>query len=103
MEALPTDLASLDKWEAYTRAKEDMFLHTDTPEAPWTVIKSNDKKRARLGAMRHVLASVEYEGKDHEIVGQPDPKIVGKAADLFEVGEGLANFVSCSDCQLSGL
>ena len=90
----PTDLASLDKWDAYTRAKEDMLLHTDTPEAPWTVIKSNDKKRARLGAMRHVLASVDYEGKDHEIVGQPDPKIVGKAADLFEVGEGLADFVS---------
>ena len=90
----PTDLASLDKWEAYTRAKEDMFLHTDTPEAPWTVIKSNDKKRARLGAMRHVLSTVEYEGKDREIVGQPDPKIVGRAADLFEVGEGLTNSVS---------
>ena len=58
------------------------------------MIKSNDKKRARLGAMRHVLASVDYEGKDHEIVGQPDPKIVGKAADLFEVGEGLVDFVS---------
>jgi polyphosphate kinase 2 len=90
----PTDLASLDKWDAYTRAKEDMFLHTDTPEAPWTVIKSNDKKRARLGAMRHVLSTVEYEGKDREIVGQPDPKIVGRAADLFEVGEGLTNSVS---------
>ena len=90
----PTDLASLDKWDAYTRAKEDMFLHTDTPEAPWTVIKSNDKKRARLGAMRHVLSNVDYDGKDHQIVGQPDPKIVGKAADLFEVGEGLANAVS---------
>ena len=90
----PTDLASLDKWDAYTRAKEDMFLHTDTPVAPWTVIKSNDKKRARLGAIRHVLSNVDYDGKDHQIVGQPDPKIVGKAADLFEVGEGLANAVS---------
>ena len=54
----------------------------------------NDKKRARLGAMRHVLSTLEYEGKDHDIVGQPDPKIVGKAAELFEVGEGLANSVS---------
>jgi polyphosphate kinase 2 (PPK2 family) len=90
----PTDLASLDKWDAYTRAKEDMFLHTDTPAAPWTVIKSNDKKRARLGAMRHVLASLEYEGKDHDVVGVPDPKIVGKAADLFEVGERLVEAVS---------
>jgi hypothetical protein len=58
------------------------------------VIKSNDKKRARLGAMRHVLSTVDYEGKDHEIVGRPDPKIVGRAADLFEVGEGLANSLS---------
>ena len=58
------------------------------------MIKSNDKKRARLGAMRHVLASVDYDGKDHDVVGKPDPKIVGRAADLFEVGEGLANSVS---------
>ena len=71
-----------------------MFASTDTEHAPWTVIKSNDKKRARLGAMRHVLSHVDYDGKDHEIVGQPDPKIVGKAADLFEVGEGLANLVT---------
>jgi polyphosphate kinase len=80
----PTDLASLDKWDAYTRAKEDMFLHTDTPEAPWTIVKSNDKKRARLGAIRHVLTTVDYEGKDTEVVGEPDPKIVGRAAELFE-------------------
>ena len=90
----PTDLASLDKWEDYTEAKEAMFFYTDTADAPWTVIKSNDKKRARLGAMRHVLSTVEYEDKDHEIVGKPDPNIVGKAADLFEVGEGLTNAVS---------
>jgi polyphosphate kinase len=80
----PTDLASLDKWDAYTRAKEDMFLHTDTPEAPWTIVKSNDKKRARLGAIRHVLASVDYDGKDTDVVSEPDPKIVGPAAELFE-------------------
>jgi hypothetical protein len=67
-----------------------MFLHTDTPEAPWTVIKSNDKKRARLGAMRHVLSAMDYEGKDHQVVGEPDPKIVVRAADLFEDDEGLA-------------
>ena len=61
-----------------------LTLHTDTPEAPWTVIKSNDKKRARLGAMRHVLASVDYDGKDLDVVGTPDPNIVLRAADLFE-------------------
>ncbi|MBG0829566.1 polyphosphate kinase 2 [Planomonospora sp. ID67723] len=80
----PMDLESLDKWDDYTRAKEDMFLHTDTDEAPWTVIKSNDKKRARVEAMRHVLDLFEYAGKDHDIVGRPDPKIVVKAADVLD-------------------
>ncbi|GAT64769.1 polyphosphate kinase 2 [Planomonospora sp. ID91781] len=80
----PMDLESLDKWDEYTEAKEDMFLHTDTDEAPWTVVKSNDKKRARIEAMRHVLSLFEYENKDHEIVGTPDPKIVVKAADVLD-------------------
>lgn len=80
----PTDLASLDKWDAYTDAKEAMFLHTDTADAPWTVIKSNDKKRARLEAMRFVLSRFEYTGKDADAVGVPDPRIVGSAADVLE-------------------
>jgi hypothetical protein len=54
---------------------------------PWTVVKSNDKKRARLEAMRHVLAQFDYDGKDHAIVGVPDPLIGGRAADIFETGE----------------
>jgi polyphosphate kinase 2 len=80
----PMDLESLDKWDEYTEAKEDMFLHTDTDEAPWTVVKSNDKKRARVEAMRHVLSLFEYENKDHETVGTPDPRIVVKAADVLD-------------------
>jgi polyphosphate kinase len=80
----PMDLASLDKWEEYTAAKEDMFLHTDTEAAPWTVIKSNDKKRARLEAMRHVLSLFDYDGKDPGVVGEPDPLIVISAADILE-------------------
>jgi polyphosphate kinase 2 len=84
----PTDLASLDKWEAYTEAKEAMFLHTDTEHAPWTVIKSNDKKRARLAAMRHALSVVDYDGKDADAVGTPDPQIVGSAADVLEEDAG---------------
>jgi polyphosphate kinase len=80
----PTDLASLDKWDEYTAAKENMFLHTDTDEAPWTVIKSNDKKRARLEAMRYVLSRLDYAGKDRALVGVPDPLIVGSAADVLE-------------------
>jgi polyphosphate kinase 2 (PPK2 family) len=75
----PTDLASLDKWDAYTAAKEDMFVWTDTEIAPWTVVKSNDKKRARVDAMRHVLSKFDYDNKDHEVVGRPDPLIVGRA------------------------
>jgi len=80
----PTDLASLDKWDAYTEAKEAMFLHTDTEHAPWTVIKSNDKKRARLEAIRHVLARFDYTDKDDAAVGTPDPLIVTSAADVVE-------------------
>ncbi|WP_406316908.1 polyphosphate kinase 2 [Streptosporangium sp. NBC_01639] len=80
----PMDLQSLDKWEQYTQAKEDMFLYTDTEDAPWTVIKSNDKKRARIEAMRHLLSQFEYDNKDHEVVGEPDPRIVVQAADLFD-------------------
>jgi polyphosphate kinase 2 len=83
----PMDLASLDKWQDYTIAKERMFYHTDSDWAPWTVVKSNDKKRARLESMRHVLAQFDYDGKDYEIVGHPDPLIVGRAAEIFETGE----------------
>ena len=75
----PTDLASLDKWEAYTAAKEDMFAWTDTEIAPWMVVKSNDKKRARVNAMPYVLSKFDYDNKDHEVVGRPDPHIVGRA------------------------
>ncbi|GGS53580.1 hypothetical protein GCM10010156_10330 [Planobispora rosea] len=80
----PMDLESLDKWDEYTQAKEEMFLHTDTDVAPWTVIKSNDKKRARVEAMRHVLSLFEYDNKDHDVVDAPDPKIVVKAADVLD-------------------
>jgi polyphosphate kinase 2 len=73
----PVDLASLDKWDAYTRAKEAMFGCTDLPDAPWTVVKSNDKRRARLGALRNVLSLIPYEDKDARVVGRPDPLIVG--------------------------
>src|SRR6185295_13846773 len=80
----PMDLASLDKWGEYTEAKEAMFFYTDTADAPWTVVKSNDKKRARLEAMRHVLSRFDYDNKDHEVVGRPDPLIVGPASLAVE-------------------
>ena len=76
----PIDKASLDKWDDYTRAKEAMFLHTDTQDAPWTVIKSDCKKRARLNAMRYVLHRMPYARKDLRTLGPVDPLIVGRPA-----------------------
>ncbi len=86
----PIDLASLDKWEAYTRAKEAMFFHTDSIDAPWTVVKSDCKKRARLNAMRHVLLSLPYANKDPERIGALDPLLVGRANVVYERGEQVA-------------
>ncbi|HKU30982.1 polyphosphate kinase 2 [Arthrobacter sp. NyZ413] len=83
----PMDLASIDKWDAYTSAKERMFKRTDTRHAPWTVVKSNDKKRARIEAMRHVLSLFDYDNKDHQTVGTPDPLIVGPASAVVGAGE----------------
>jgi polyphosphate kinase 2 (PPK2 family) len=83
----PTDRASMDKWQAYTEAKEAMFFYTDTRHAPWTVIKSNDKKRARLEAIRFVLAQFDYPEKDEKVVGRPDKLIVGRPKTLHEMGE----------------
>jgi polyphosphate kinase len=84
----PTDLASLDKWNEYTLAKEAMFRYTDLPEAPWTVIKSNDKRRARLEAMRYVLSLFDYPDKDPQVAGPPDPLIAGPVATLPEPEPG---------------
>ena len=84
----PTDIALLDKWNAYTEAKVTMFERTHTDEAPWTVIKSNDKKRARLAAMRSLLVGIDYDRKDPGIVGQPDPLLVGAPADMRELDPG---------------
>lgn len=80
----PIDLASLDKWDSYTEAKESMFFYTDTADAPWTVIKSDDKKRARLNAMRHLLSRMPYPNKNEEIDLQPDPLIVSNAQGQLE-------------------
>lgn len=75
----PMDLASLDRWDDYTDAKESMFRRTHTTHAPWIVVQANDKKRARIEAIRHVLSLLDYPGKDLEIVGEPDPLIVAPA------------------------
>ena len=83
----PVDQASLDTWYDYTRAKEAMFFETDTVDAPWTVIKSDDKKRARLNAMRYVLNKVPYSNKDTDNIGTLDTLLVGRANNIYETGE----------------
>ena len=83
----PVDLSSLDKWEDYTKAKEAMFFNTDTADAPWTVIKSDCKKRARLNAMRYVLHRLPYTNKDVKAIGPLDPLLVGRAHIVNERGE----------------
>jgi polyphosphate kinase 2 len=83
----PVDLASLDKWDDYTRAKEAMFVHCDTSDAPWTVIKSDCKKRARLNAMRYVLHRMPYARKDLALLGPVDPLIVGRPSLVPSVGD----------------
>jgi polyphosphate kinase len=74
----PVDLASLDKWDSYTKAKEAMFIHCDTSDAPWTVIKSDCKKRARLNAMRYLLHRLPYTNRNMNRIGPVDPLIVGR-------------------------
>jgi len=83
----PMDVESLSRWEQYTKAKESMLFYTDTADAPWTIIRSDDKKRARLNAMRHVLNSIPYTGKNEDVVQPPDPKILGSAKAIYEHGE----------------
>ncbi len=79
----PIDLASLDKWDDYTEAKEAMFFYTDTADAPWTIIKSDDKKRARLNAMVHFLSEIDYPDKDRSVARGPDPLIVGSTVHVI--------------------
>lgn len=83
----PTDLASLDSCDAYTGAKEAIFAHTDTDYDPWTVVKSNDKKRASVNALRHVLHNLDSADKDTSRIGDTDHLIVSPAAVVHETGE----------------
>ncbi len=85
----PIDRASLNKWDEYTEAKEAMFFHTDTADAPWTIVKSDDKRRARLNALQHFLSTLPYPTKDKHIVSGPDPLIVGSSAHVIGVDSSI--------------
>jgi polyphosphate kinase 2 len=83
----PLDIRSLDRWDDYSKAKTAMFSHTDTPDAPWMVIKSDDKKRARVNCIRHFLSLLDYPDKSAEVACAPDPLLVGPAAKVVEEAE----------------
>ena len=93
----PIDLASLDKWKDYTEAKEAMFFYTDTADSPWTVIKSDCKKRARINAMRHVLNKLDYPSKNLKVAVPPDDHIVGSAKNIYEKGENILDKAPMKD------
>lgn len=80
----PIDQESQGKWQEYTEAKEAMFFYTDTADAPWTIVKSDDKKRARLNCMQHFLSELDYPDKDKHAVHGPDPLIVGASSQVIE-------------------
>jgi polyphosphate kinase 2 len=77
------DLAAIEKWDEYSDAQRDIFRFTHTAIAPWTVIRANDQRRARLEAIRTVLSEMSYAGKDESVVGKPDPLIVGEGPEFF--------------------
>jgi len=83
----PLDMGSLAKWDEYTTAKDAMMFNTDTNDAPWTIIRSDDKKRGRVNCMRYFLSQLDYTGKDFDVVGTPDPLIAGTAKALYEKDE----------------
>jgi polyphosphate kinase len=93
----PIDMASLDKWDDYTLAKQAMFLHTDTSDSPWTVVKSDCKKRARLNAMRYVLQRLPYEQRDLATIGAVDPLVVGRPSLVKANSDDLISASSPTD------
>lgn len=80
----PVDIQSLDRWDDYTEAKNAMFFHTHTGDAPWTIIKSDDKKRARLNCIRYFLHKLDYPGKDEKAIGPVDTRIVQVPQTQFQ-------------------
>lgn len=77
----PIDIKAMNKWDDYTAARDGMLTATDSAHAPWTIVRSNDKRRARINAIRHVLLAMDYEGKDLDAIGQLDPKVISSAGE----------------------
>ena len=81
----PIDIEALHKWDAYTEARDEMLERTDSTHAPWTVIRANDKRRGRINVIQTVLESLTYAGKNHQAIGQIDPRITFKAKDFLKL------------------
>ena len=80
----PMDIAALTKWDDYTEKRDRMLEETDTEEAPWTVVRNNDKRRGRLEVIRHILDAIEYDGKDRDVIGEADSRIIGRGRKVLE-------------------
>lgn len=80
----PMDIAALNKWDDYTQKRDRMLKETHSDHAPWTVIRANDKRRARINLIRHILKTLDYDGKDKKAIGEIDDKIVGTGADFVK-------------------
>ncbi|MDB5555038.1 MAG: ppk2 [Rhizobium sp.] len=80
----PMDIAALNKWDDYTEKRDRMLKETDTEEAPWTVVRNNDKRRGRLELIKHILNAIDYEGKDEDVIGKVDGKIVCRSEKFLK-------------------
>ncbi|MES0370871.1 MAG: polyphosphate kinase 2 [Mariprofundaceae bacterium] len=96
----PIDIQSLDRWESYTEAKNAMFFHTDTADAPWTIFKSDDKKRARINCMRHYLHTLDYPNKNTSVAHEPDPLIVGSVGSQLDYSDGLSSAIKMPNLKI---
>ncbi len=78
------DIAALTKWDDYTAMRDQMLEKTHIDDAPWTVVRANDKRRARINLIKHILKSLDYDGKDKKVIGEIDDKILGFGPDFLK-------------------
>lgn len=83
----PMDVASLDKWGDYTAKRNLMLKETHAVATPWSIVRSNDKRRARLNVIRHILSNLDYTGKDKRAIGEIDPLVLGQGPDFLRLHE----------------
>lgn len=80
----PMDLAGIAKWDDYTKMRDLMVERTHSAAAPWIIVRANDKRRARLEVMRHILLALDYDGKEKKDIGEPDLNIIGQGPEFLQ-------------------